>query len=138
MLETIVPVVEVALSQPAWVEVLARLDAVNLVAASAGQARLIVKNPNDRDIETAMVRIDDLQVWQQIGPLPRKQTVAFDLSVVPPTSGTYDVKGVLEYEVVVAKRSDAFVASVMVQQSEKERMSGKHLADELFDGLEGR
>ncbi len=138
MLETIVPVVEVAVSQPAWVEVVARLDAVNLVAASAGQARLIVKNPNDRDIETAMVRIDALQVWQQIGPLPRKQTVAFDLSVVPPTSGTYDVKGLLEYEVVAAKRSDAFDARVVVQPSEQERMAGKHLADELFDDLEGR
>ena len=138
MLETIVPVVEVAVSQPAWVEVVARLDAINLVAASAGQARLIVKNPNDRDIEAAMVRIDVLQVWQQIGPLPRKQTVAFDLSVVPPTSGTYDVKGLLDYEVVAAKRSDAFDARVVVQPSEQERMAGKHLADELFDGLEGR
>ena len=138
MLETIVPIVEVAVSQPAWATLVARLEAVNLVAASAGQARLIVKNPNDRDIEDAIVRIDALQVWQQVGPLPREQTVAFDLSAVPLTSGAFKVEGVLEYEVIAVKRRDAFEATITVQPSEQERMTGKHLADELFDGPEGR
>ena len=135
MLETIVPVVEVAVSQPAWVEVVARLDAVNLVAGSACPTRLIVKNPNDRDIETAMVRIDALQVWQQIGPLPGEQTTAFDLNVVPTTSGTYSVEGVFEYEVPAANSKDTFVTTIVVQPGEQERMAGKHRADGLFDDL---
>ena len=138
MLETIVPLIEVAVSTPAWADLVTRLDAVNLVAASTGQARLTVKNPNAHDIGTALVRIDELQVCQQIGPLPREQTQSFDLIVVPTKSGSHTMEGVLEYEIFSANRRDTFVANVVVQPSEQERMAGKHLADGLFDDMEGR
>ena len=138
MMETIVPLLEIMVTQPSWVPLTARLDAANLVARSQGRATVTVKNPNRADVPKALLRIDALGVWEQeIGPIPGQQTAAFDIPVCPSRSGTNEVEGLVEYETASAKRRECFTATVLVQQSEAERMVGGHRADTLFDEPQG-
>ena len=137
MLETIVPVVEITVAQPHWSPVIARLDAYNLIADHLTETSLTIKNPNDVAIPSAVVRIPSLQVWEEVGPIPEGSTVAFTLTVRALMSGSYSIQGSIEYEVPSVKNSDSFTATIAVQPSEQERMSGKNRADELFNELEG-
>ena len=137
MMETIVPLLEVAVSQPSWLPLVATLDAANLVAGDQGRATVTVKNPNEADVPKALVRIDALSVWQEIGPIPRRRTAAFDIPVLPSRSGRHALDGLIEYETTAAKRCDPFTATVVVQQSEAERMAGTHQIDSLFDEFQG-